>query len=263
MRDFFGIIGNGDDSQNVSTYDSRTGVSQELKDSPFSCSAEEFKYMLYLIRTPTFVQCLFPNLLWRSETADRQLHLTFDDGPIPEVTPWVLDLLDAYDAKATFFCVGENVQRHPEIYRRILREGHAVGNHTFNHISGWTHDPGNYLENVTHCASFVDSDLFRPPYGRLRRKQARELIGHNYRIVMWDVLSGDFDQDLHPDQCYHNVVDNAQPGSIIVFHDSIKAETNLKNALPRVLDYYSAREFKFVALEANVVPQAQRLQQIA
>src|SRR5690606_35792771 len=127
---------------------------------------------------------------------------------------------------------------YPDIYRRIQSEGHAVGNHTFNHLSGWNTDPQVYLRNIASCADLVESDLFRPPYGRIRRKQARELISHHYRIVMWDVLSGDFDRDLDPEQCYRNVVDNARPGSIIVFHDSIKAETNLKSALPKVLDYY-------------------------
>lgn len=219
--------------------------------------------MLYLIRTPAFVQCLFPNLMWRSETTARELYLTFDDGPIPQVTPWVLDVLDDFDARATFFCVGENVQRHPNIYRRIRSEGHAVGNHTFNHISGWTHDPDAYLDNVNSCADLVDSDLFRPPYGRIRRKQARELINHNYRIVMWDVLSGDFDRDLDPDQCYQNVIDNAKPGSIVVFHDSLKAEKNLKEALPRILDYYVREGYVFLPIEAEVLTQTARLRQIA
>jgi len=210
------------------------------------------------------VQCLFPGLIWRSETASKQLYLTFDDGPVPDITPWVLDILADFKAAATFFCVGENVSRYPEIYRRIRNEGHTVGNHTYNHISGWTHDPQTYLENVSSCAEVVESDLFRPPYGRLGRKQARELIGNNFRIVMWDVLSGDFDRDLEPDQCYQNVIGNARPGSIIVFHDSIKAERNLKETLPRVLDFYAQQDFQFVALASSVVPQsAQQFRQTA
>jgi len=218
---------------------------------------------MYLIRTPAFVQQLFPSFIWRSETADNQLYLTFDDGPVPQVTPWVLDQLQEYDAHATFFCVGENVQRYPDIYRRIQEEGHTVGNHTYNHISGWSHDPQAYLENVSTCSEYVDSKLFRPPYGRLGRKQARSLMGHQYRIVMWDVLSGDFDRDLDPDQCYHNVIDNASPGSIIVFHDSIKAEANLRWALPKVLKYYSDKGYQFQSLQAEPVQTTQRLRKIA
>jgi peptidoglycan/xylan/chitin deacetylase (PgdA/CDA1 family) len=211
--------------------------------------------MLYLIRTPGFVQHLFPSLIWRGETAAKELFLTFDDGPVPEVTPWVLDLLNEFNAHATFFCVGENVSRNPEIFERIKREGHAVGNHTYSHISGWKHDPEAYLENVSSCARLVESDLFRPPYGRICRKQARELRDHNFRIVMWDVLSGDFDRDLDAGQCYQNVVDNARPGSIIVFHDSIKAQKNLRDALPRVLQYYTQLGYEFRPLETSAVTE--------
>jgi peptidoglycan/xylan/chitin deacetylase (PgdA/CDA1 family) len=218
---------------------------------------------MYLTRTPAFVQNLFPGFIWRTETADKQLFLTFDDGPVPEVTPWVLDQLKKYDAHATFFCVGENVKRYPEIYRRIHREGHAVGNHTFNHISGWSHDPDAYLENVSSCSEYVESNLFRPPYGRLGRKQARSLMGRQYRIVMWDVLSGDFDRSLEPEQCYQNVINNARSGSIIVFHDSIKAEQNLRWALPKVLDFYSGQGYEFLSLNAYTEQAKQSLRKIA
>ncbi len=218
---------------------------------------------MYLIRTPAIVQHLFPSFIWRSETSDNQLYLTFDDGPVPEVTPWVLDQLKAHGAHATFFCVGENVKRYPEIYHRIRNEGHTVGNHTYNHISGWAHDPQAYLDNVSTCSELVDSNLFRPPYGRLGRKQARTLMGHQYRIVMWDILSGDFDRDLEPEQCYHNVIDNARPGSIIVFHDSIKAEGNLRWALPKVLEFFSRKRYQFKSLQADTTQTEHRLQKIA
>ncbi len=216
--------------------------------------------MMYLTRTPAFIQCLFPGFLWRSDAQERQLYLTFDDGPVPQITPWVLDVLKDYEAQATFFCVGENVSRYPEIFRRIRREGHAVGNHTYNHISGWAHDPEVYLENVSTCAQLVDSDLFRPPYGRINRKQARSLLGNNYRIVMWDILSGDFDREIEPDQCYHNVVDNARPGSIIVFHDSVKAEANLRSALPKVLDFFARQGYAFASLMEHRIPERQQRQ---
>ncbi|HLF65939.1 MAG TPA: polysaccharide deacetylase family protein [Saprospiraceae bacterium] len=213
---------------------------------------------MYLIRTPAIVQHLFPSFIWRNETLDNQLYLTFDDGPVPQVTPWVLDQLKEYEAHATFFCVGENVQKYPEIYHRIQYEGHAVGNHTHNHISGWAHDPKAYMDNVSTCSELVESNLFRPPYGRLGRRQARSLMGHQYRIVMWDVLSGDFDRDLDPEQCYHNVIDNARPGSIIVFHDSIKAELNLRWALPKVLEFYTQKGYHFNSLHAQYVEQRLR-----
>jgi peptidoglycan/xylan/chitin deacetylase (PgdA/CDA1 family) len=172
-------------------------------------------------------------------------------------------MLKSFDAHATFFCVGENVGRHPEIYLRTIDEGHAVGNHTYNHISGWTHDNEAYLHNVSSCSELVDSNLFRPPYGRLGRKQARLLIAHHYRIVMWDVLSGDFDKDLDPEQCYRNVIDNAKPGSIIVFHDSIKAERNLRLALPKVMEYFSEMGFEFKPLHAQALSMPQAVRKIA
>jgi len=218
---------------------------------------------MYLIRTPDFVQNLFPNFLWRTETTARELYLTFDDGPVPEITPWVLDELRAHRALATFFCVGENVLNNPGIYRRILREGHSVGNHTFNHISGWTHTPEEYMDNVSICSELVDSNLFRPPYGRLGRKHIRSLKGSQYRIVMWDVLSGDFDRDINPERCYQNVIENARPGSIIVFHDSVKAEENLRFALPKVLQFFSQQGYSFGALHFNMLETKLRQHKVA
>lgn len=218
---------------------------------------------MYLIRTPEVIQHMFPQLLWRAETAREELYLTFDDGPVPEITPWVLDTLKQYDAFATFFCVGQNVQRYPHIYQRIIDEGHTVGNHTHNHISGWAHNPEEYVDNVATCAQHVQSDLFRPPYGRLGPRQAKSLRGRHYHIVMWDVLSGDFDKSIDPDQCYINVVQNAKPGSIIVFHDSVKAAANLKTALPRVLDYFSERGYRFLPLTAAKAEEQLRLRKTA
>lgn len=204
---------------------------------------------MYLIRTPRVIQSLFPNFLWRISTDEKRLYLTFDDGPIPEVTPWVLDQLAAYNAKATFFCVGENVQRYPRIFQRTVREGHTVGNHTFNHLSGWANENVPYFHNVRTCAHLVNSNLFRPPYGRLKPKQVQFLQRH-YRIVMWDVLSGDFDSEVSRDQCYHNVVDNVRPGSIVVFHDSLKARDKMQYALPRTLQHFSEQGFTFEPLKA-------------
>ena len=203
---------------------------------------------MYLVKTPKFIQNLFPIFTWRIPAVEKEIYLTFDDGPIPEITPWVLDTLAAYNAKATFFCVGENVEQHPDVYSMVLQAGHAVGNHTYQHLSGWATENLPYFQNVHRCAELVDSKLFRPPYGRLSPRQAQYLQQH-YRVVLWDVLSGDFDQRIEPEECLSNVVMKAGPGSIVVFHDSLKAEKNLKYALPRVLSYFSALGYRFCALD--------------
>jgi len=189
-----------------------------------------------------------PEYTWSVPTDEQVLYLTFDDGPIPGVTPWVLDTLRGYGAKATFFCVGDNVAKHPAIYRQILDEGHSVGNHTFNHLNGWQTDPVVYLHNVRRCARVVKSRLFRPPYGRLLPKQ-RAFLERHFQIVMWDVLSGDYDADIPPEQCLQNVVGNAQPGSIVLMHDSLKAERNLRFILPAALEHFAEKGYHFERLE--------------
>ena len=202
---------------------------------------------MYLTRTPNFIQNLFPNFTWRVPTEQKVAYLTFDDGPIPEITPWVLDQLNAYQAKATFFCVGENVTKHPDIFEMVVQRGHQVGNHTYNHLSGWSTDNMDYYHNVRKCAQLVKSSLFRPPYGRLKPHQVQFLQRH-YQIVMWDVLSGDFDFRQTAAQCLENVCANAQAGSIIVFHDSIKTNDKLRVLLPQVLEYFARKDFRFAAL---------------
>lgn len=205
---------------------------------------------MYLVKTPQFIQGLFPNFTWHIPTEEKTLFLTFDDGPIPEVTPWVLEQLAVYEAKATFFCVGDNIRKHPEVFQQVIDAGHAVGNHTYNHLNGWASDNIPYFHNVRHCANQVHSVLFRPPYGRLTPKQAQFLLRH-YRIVMWDVLSGDFDANITPEQCFQNVALHAAPGSIVVFHDSLKAFDNLRYALPQVLEHFSAQGYRFEKLNAH------------
>ena len=202
---------------------------------------------MFLAKTPKLIQTLMPSYTWCIPASRQELYLTFDDGPIPEVTPWVIDTLRNYHAQVTFFCVGDNVQKHPEIFRRILEEGHSVGNHTFHHLNGWQTEHVTYLHNVRRCARLVKSHLFRPPYGRLMPRQ-REFLQRHYRIVMWDVLSGDYDANISPEQCLRNVTDNAQPGSIIVMHDSLKAERNLRYVLPAALEYFAGRGYRFEKL---------------
>lgn len=199
---------------------------------------------MYLVKTPQFIQKLFPNFTWRIPTSEKIIHLTFDDGPIPEVTPWVLETLAKYDAKATFFCVGDNVRKHPDVLEMVKTEGHAIGNHTFNHLNGWTTDNMEYFLNVRRCAHALRSSLFRPPYGRLKLKQG-EFLHRHYRIVMWDVLSGDFDPEISAEQCLDNVLKNTREGSIVVFHDSLKAWGKLQFVLPRVLEHFATQGFRF------------------
>ncbi len=217
---------------------------------------------MYLVHTPQYVQALFPGFLWKMGGKRKEIFLTFDDGPIPEVTPWVLETLKSYNAKGTFFCVGDNIKKHKEIYHQVINEGHTVGNHTLNHLSGWSTENITYFHNIRHCARMVDSGLFRPPYGKIKPSQVQFLQRH-YRIIMWDVLSGDFDPDIMPEACSQNVIQNAGPGSIVVFHDSLKAESNLKYALPKVLDHFAALGYSFQALPKLEPAVVERQLQVA
>ena len=152
---------------------------------------------MYLVKTPFLLRWLYPDLVWKKPSANT-IYITFDDGPIPEVTPFVLNALADYDAKATFFCIGDNVRKYPEIYQEVIKAGHSIGNHTFNHLNGWNTDDEKYLENIGECAEYVKSDLFRPPYGKIKKSQIRKLKTRHpdIKVIMWDVLSGDFDQNL-------------------------------------------------------------------
>jgi len=217
---------------------------------------------MYLVRTPLFIQKHFPNFTWKMPGKDPVIYLTFDDGPVPEVTPLVLDELAKFNAKATFFCVGDNMRKHPNLRSRIENEGHVVGNHTFSHLNAWNTENLDYFHDVRRCASLTPSGLFRPPYGRLKPKQAQFLQRH-YRIVMWDVLSGDFDRQITPEQCYQNVTRNADSGSIVVFHDSVKASERMLFALPRVLEHFTALGYSFQSLEHLEMPALHALQQTA
>ncbi len=202
---------------------------------------------MYLVKNPSFFKLIYPSLTWEIKTKQKVLHLTFDDGPIPEVTPYVLDCLRKYNAKATFFCIGDNVRKHPSIYKQVIDEGHQVGNHTYNHLNGWKTNTKDYLHNIHQCNQFVESTLYRPPYGRITRKQIKEYHKQfpSNKIIMWDVLSGDFDLHINDEQCYQNVVKNSKNGSIVVFHDSLKALPRLEMALPRALEYWTNQGYRF------------------
>lgn len=202
---------------------------------------------MFIAKTPKLIQAFMPAYTWSIPTDERVMYLTFDDGPIPGVTPWVLDTLRRFDAKATFFCVGDNVEKYPAIFRQTLDEGHSVGNHTFNHLNGWQTDHIVYLNNVRRCARVVNSRLFRPPYGRLMPRQ-RMFLERHFRIIMWDVLSGDYDAEIAPEQCLQNVLENVQPGSIVLMHDSLKAERNVRFTLPAVLTYFAGLGYQFEKL---------------
>jgi len=209
---------------------------------------------MYIIKTPKLIRKLFPNYTWNKSRKKPYVYITFDDGPIPSVTPWVLDALDWYDMKATFFCVGDNVRKHGIIYDRILYQGHSVGNHSYSHKSGWSSDLDGYLNDIELCGSFVRSNLYRPPYGRLKPQQAHA-IREDYKIIMWDILSGDFDPNINAEQCYQNVIQNIKPGSIIVFHDNIKSFETLKVVLPRVLQYCKDNGLESKALKNNLAAE--------
>jgi len=205
---------------------------------------------MYLTRTPRAVQALFKGLTWSIPGPEKVLYLTFDDGPIPEVTPWVLDTLASFDAKATFFCVGRNAEKNPELLARIRQEGHMVGNHTFDHVRGRSTSLRGYLRDTLKCQAITGTTLFRPPYGSLTLPQLR-VLGSHFTIVMWDVLSGDFDRQRGSSSCLRKVIDHARPGSIVVFHDSLKAEERLRYALPGTLAHFAERGYRFKALGAG------------
>lgn len=202
-------------------------------------------------RPPLFYRLLFPEAIWRIKHHRRKVvFLTFDDGPIPEVTPWVLDTLDRYGIKATFFMVGDNVRRHPELLEEVRRRGHAVGNHTMHHLQGMKVTAYRYMHDISEANDLIDSPLFRPPHGLLRWKQARA-IKDRYNLVMYDLVTRDYSKKLNPEQVFNNVRRYARNGSIIVFHDSLKAEKNMKAVLPRAIEYLRSLGYEFEPLPVN------------
>ncbi len=192
-----------------------------------------------------------PRLTWDIPGEEKNVYLSFDDGPTPDVTRRVLENLKQYNAKATFFCLGRNVDHYPEIYRQILNGGHSTGNHTYSHLKGWGSSNKNYFDDIELARYHIDSDLFRPPYGRIKPSQVTEIL-KTYRIIMWSVLSIDYNRHVSGDTCVKNVTENVRPGSIIVFHDSAKARKNVYYALPRVLEYLSDNGYKMLAIPVRI-----------
>nr|WP_315132581.1 polysaccharide deacetylase family protein [uncultured Flavobacterium sp.] len=207
----------------------------------------------YWIKTKSFIKRLFSNYVWDLPNTQNKIYLTFDDGPTPEITEWVLEELKKHNVKATFFCIGNNIQKHPDLFQKVINEGHVIGNHTYDHMNGWKTETKTYLENIRLCEKQIQkslienlqSKIFRPPYGKIKTAQAKIVRRLGYKIIMWDVLSADFDQTITPEKCLENVISNVKSGSVIVFHDSIKASHNLKYALPETLNFLKEKGFLF------------------
>lgn len=207
----------------------------------------------YWIKTKSFIKRLFSNYVWDLPNTQNKIYLTFDDGPTPEITEWVLEELKKHNVKATFFCIGNNIQKHPDLFQKVINEGHVIGNHTYDHMNGWKTETKTYLENISLCDKQIQkssienlqSKIFRPPYGKIKTAQAKIVRRLGYKIIMWDVLSADFDQTITPEKCLENVISNVKSGSVIVFHDSIKASHNLKYALPKTLNFLKEKGFLF------------------
>lgn len=209
---------------------------------------------MYWHRTPQLIQWLYPNLIWHKSRKEKTLYVTFDDGPVPEVTPLVLKILNDYNAKATFFCVGDNIAKHQSVYDQVVQNGHSTANHTYNHLNSWNTKTNKYLANVKQSQTYLKPDLemgrkplFRPPYGKIKRRAVSKLSS-KYEIVMWDVLAGDFDKNITPEQCLTNTIKSTRSGSIIIFHDSLKAKNNMLYALPKFLEHFSNLGYKFKSL---------------
>ena len=197
------------------------------------------------VKVPNLISRSLPGLTWNFPDQKNSLYLTFDDGPTPEITPWVLNTLDKYNAKACFFCVGANVEKYPEIFEDILDRGHTIGNHSFSHLKGWKTKTKKYIADVSKAAKFIPSNLFRPPYGQIKPKQIRAIKKSGYEIVMWSVLSRDWDNSISAEDCLNNVIDHTKSGDIVVFHDSEKAAKNMMPSLEGTLAYFSDKGFEF------------------
>jgi peptidoglycan/xylan/chitin deacetylase (PgdA/CDA1 family) len=207
------------------------------------------------VKIPRWIQRIFNKQDWSIKTEGKEIYLTFDDGPTPEITEWVLDQLALHNAKATFFCIGKNIEKHPAILRKIIAEEHGIGNHTYQHLQGWKTKTNEYLNDILKTEKLLRKHplknsvkLFRPPYGKIKRAQVRKLLSKKYKVVMWEVLSADYDHSISTKKCLENILKNTSSGSIVVFHDSIKAKKNLQFALPRTLEHFSKQGYIFKSI---------------
>lgn len=204
---------------------------------------------MFIEQPPQLIRCLYPSAIWRMDKDKKAVYLTFDDGPIPRVTPWVLDVLDRYGIKATFFMVGDNIRKHPDEFRMVVERGHRIGNHTFNHIRGLSYDINSYLENTDKaCRMMMNTNMFRPPHGYMSPKQYAELK-KRYKIIMWDLVTRDYNRKFTGEQILQKVKKYARNGSIITFHDSLKSEENIKYALPKAIEWLMEQEYEFKVFE--------------
>ncbi len=202
---------------------------------------------MFFAKTPWFVKLIYPDLIWNKSRDEKKIYLTFDDGPVPEATPFVLNELKKANAKATFFMIGDNVRKYPELKNQVIAEGHSIGNHTFNHLKGWNTDTARYLENTAKCGELINTNLFRPPYGRATFSQLNS-IKKSHQIIMWEVLTGDYMPEMNKEMCLKNAVSHSKNGSIVLFHDSIKAFENMSYALPKALEYWKNEGFEICGL---------------
>lgn len=209
--------------------------------------------MFYFVKTPQWLQLLYPKRIWKMDNDKKEIYLTFDDGPHSLITNFVLDELKNYNAHATFFCIGNKVVKYPEVYKRIISEGHAVGNHTQQHLNGYKSSDKEYVDDILEASKCIESNLFRPPYGRIKAFQSKVIATLNkpFKIVMWTLLSGDFDTSISPERCFENVAFNISNGSIVVFHDSEKAKASMMYALPKVLKMFSDQGYTFKKLDVE------------
>lgn len=212
---------------------------------------------MYLIKTPWLLKKLYPNFVWDGPNNPRCIYLTFDDGPIPIVTPFVLNILKQYNAKATFFCIGDNVRKHPDIFEQVKNAGHAIGNHTFNHLKGWDTDDKVYLDNFLQADELLHTKLFRPPYGRMKKSQLKLLqeAKPGLQAIMWNILSADFDVNITPERCLDNVLKNTRGGDMVLFHDSLKAKERMEYALPKAMEVWSREGYEFRTIPESVLSQ--------